>query len=77
MEHTGSLFCFSVMTLNKAYVQILVAMNDLFPNERDHMIVFVSLYVFACLFVWQSLGSPSFSEQNVKHKMYKIKKDHT
>lgn len=31
-------------------------------------------FLFPCLFVWQGLGSPCFSKQNVKHKMYKIKK---
>lgn len=62
---------FSVTKINKVYVQIMVVMSDLFPNERDHTIVFVFFCI--CLFVRWGLGSPCFSKQNIKHKMYKIK----
>lgn len=40
---------FSVTKINKVYVQIMVVMSDLFPNERDHTIVFVFfLYLPVC-----------------------------
>lgn len=62
------------MMINKVYVQILVAMSDLFPNERDHIIVFVSFNFPIYLSGTKGLlGSLRFLDQNVKHEMYKIK----
>lgn len=58
--------------MNEVYVRLLVAMSDLFPTGRDHMIVFVPF----CLPVY--LAKPWFSKffkrKNIKHKMYKIRK---
>lgn len=58
-------FAFSVMIINEVYVQISVAMSDLFPNERDHMIIFVPFYLSVYLSC-RAFPSLYFSKQNVK-----------
>lgn len=61
------------MMINKVYVQILVAMSDLFPNERPHDYVCLFLLIFLFICLEGLLGSLCFLKQNVKHEMYKIK----